>query len=218
MIYELKEECVTCNVVSKKHDNTRCNDCCFAIYADDYPVINSKIRKKYELPLLTKSHFYYLSYHPELSWKLPILPEKDYLENWKYKKKKWFWVIHHEDMNHFNDSEWNLLLLLNTEHSYLHMTELGNLHPMKNPDVAKKVSNTHKKKVIDGTHHLIKNYPFKNNPELTRKRAKTCSETMKLQVELGIHPIVVNNPNYRSPKLLKLEKYLDDSNREIFVG
>jgi len=210
IIYELKDDCVSCNVVNKKNNNERCNNCIFVIYANDRPVINKNIRRKYNLPLLTKSYFYYLLYHPELNWKLPNLPMRDYLGNYSYDKKNWFWVIHHEDLNHFNDSKWNLILMLNTEHSYLHMTNLGDNHPMKNPEIIEKVRNTHKLKVKNKTHHLITNYPFKDNPELTNKRAKTCSETMKRQVELGIHHIVTNNPNYSSIKLLNLEKYINE--------
>ena len=79
--------------------------------------------------------FMYL-YYPEFNYILPNAPEKDILGKFneflfteierekgklkgiKYRKLKY--VIHHIDGNHDNDSEENLALVLNSEHTSLH--------------------------------------------------------------------------------------------------
>ena len=76
-----------------------------------------------------KHTFFYFMYHPWMNCKFPPYPEEDLLGqgiailNERGEKisddtttKKFQWHIHHWNGNYWDDSPWNLLLCLNTEH------------------------------------------------------------------------------------------------------
>ncbi len=191
----LKEDCIECNDIKK------CSDCIF-FYGNNGMNTRSNI-KRFGINNLGKQYLYYFLQNPELNWKLPLIPEEDYLGNNK-QNRKLSWEIHHEDGNHYNDNKWNQILVLNTEHRSIH--NYYN-HPMKNSDIAKRNSisnkNTHKQMVEDGTHHIITNHPFKNEKILEKFR-----NNQKKRIREGNHIFVTNNPNYKNKKILNLEKFL----------
>jgi hypothetical protein len=121
-------ECITCNLYEKVRVNKRCKSCSFKCGSDG--AATGKNFLDYNIKIdLPKSHYFYFIYHKELNWKFPVLPDLDLYNKSKSTHKKWNWIIHHEDLNHSNDSKWNLILLINTEHHYIHIL---NKNPMDN--------------------------------------------------------------------------------------
>ena len=139
----VKEGCITCDLKDHYHNNTKCKSCIFVadrITKGDF-VVSSKFTPE-GFDSVKKHHFFYFMYYPELNFKFPKLPEYD-LYGKCSKFNNWYWVIHHEDGNHLNDSENNLVLLLNHEHHKLHgvfktLNETDN--PMKRAENRKKMS------------------------------------------------------------------------------
>jgi hypothetical protein len=114
----IKDECKTCKI----NTNNRCVDCNFILNGNRNIYVGKEIRKL-GVPLIEKHKFYYFLYNPELNWKFPLLPDFDYNEKYIKNMKQLFWVVHHEDGNHYNDNKWNLILMLNNEHQQLHRLE-----------------------------------------------------------------------------------------------
>jgi len=108
ILQKIKSECSQCNLKQKVNI---CQDCNFKYSRDGSFLREIKI---------SKSHLFYFLYHPELNFKFPELPYEDYLGNNKDDQKQWRWELHHEDGKHWNDVEWNLILVLKTEHQHLH--------------------------------------------------------------------------------------------------
>ncbi len=167
----IKPECVSCNF----NKRTRCNNCNFV---KGHNLQTGKTFKKIGIPIgLEKSKLFYYLYHSELNWKLPNIPEYDFIGNHK-STRQFHWVLHHEDCNHFNDNEWNLILCLNTEHKYFHNLEN---HPMKNIHTRQKISKTNSiisnQKIKNGTHNFITNHPMKN-PEIKQRRLESLLRTI----------------------------------------
>ncbi len=136
----LKDECIYCSI-EKKKSNIRCTDCNFKIGADGLE--GGRKFKPFGLYTYPKSHIFYFLYYPELNFKFPCIPTIDYIGNTKDSHMRWHWVIHHEDGNHNNDNIWNLILLINTEHHYLHIKQFN---PMNNKDILLKHSSTIRRK------------------------------------------------------------------------
>jgi len=77
-----------------------------------------------------KHHFFWFMYHPWANCQFPEYPDEDLLGNKiaivdsNGRKisgdgtKKFLWHIHHLNGNYWDDSPWNLLLCLNTEHGF----------------------------------------------------------------------------------------------------
>ena len=170
MIHEiLKHDCMTCDFWEKFKSKIKCDDCPFT--KSSQGAVTGKKFKKYGIKVgIPKQYLYYFLNHPELNWKLPNIPDEDYLGNSRLNYNRWNWEIHHEDGNHWNDSEWNQLLVLFTEHSHLHWDENN---PMKDPLIAKKCGErsgrTQKKQVENGTHHGIVYSPgYYKNPKINK--------------------------------------------------
>lgn len=173
----MKVECTTCNVRKKVKEKCRCKDCPFSYSGD---IGTGRKFKKFGIQCGTVKHFlYYFIYHPELNGKLPKLPEVDSLGRNRKTKKRWCWLIHHKDENHNNDSKENLLLILNTEHMSIHIKKnnpaknqkikekLSKItkNRMNNIEERKKISDSNKLRIKNGTHIFIKNNPNINTPK-----------------------------------------------------
>ena len=196
----LKSECITCDL------SIKCSSCPFV--KGDNGINCGQQFKQFGIYNYGKQYLFYFLHHPELNWKLPPIPECDYLGNKRIDRKIFCWIIHHEDGNHYNDNIWNQILCINTEHTSIH--NYYN-HPMKNPETAKKNSKSnkiaHKKLVNSGKHHMIINHPFKNKEVLER-----FSENQRQRIKDKNHIFVTDNPNYKNPKILNLENYLKTFN------
>jgi hypothetical protein len=110
----IKEECGPCHIKEKIETNTQCENCNFALGRDGAYLKENKLKLK-----ITKSHLFYFLIYPELNFKFPPLPIEDFFGN-KRKGKMWRWELHHEDGNHWNDVSWNMILVLKSEHMFLH--------------------------------------------------------------------------------------------------
>ena len=106
----IRAECRSCNLKQKIEALDVCDDCNFANARD------GSYLKGYDI---SKSHLFYFLSHPELNFKFPDLPDQDFLGN-ERSGTYWRWELHHEDGNHWNDEEWNVMLVLKTEHMHLH--------------------------------------------------------------------------------------------------
>lgn len=187
----LKEDCVTCNRSEKRINGSMCKDCPF--YSGK---LNSLFKSFGIERRLEKHHVYFFIYHPELNWELPKIPEKDLLGN-KKEDKKLRWDFHHINRNHFDDRKENILLCLNSEHTYYH-DKIYN--PMSNPEVVRKaaigIKKARAKEIENGTHNFITNHPMKN-PEI----AKKCGETRKRRHINGQY-------SYRTKQEINILKWL----------
>jgi hypothetical protein len=119
----LKGECVDCNLHIRRIENNICSNCNFGFntqYATKRGrVCPSSIFRKYGVlnpDYMGKHKLYYLLHYPELNFELPHLPDEDLFGNTS-SDKKFVWHIHHLNREYWNDSIWNLLLCLNTEHN-----------------------------------------------------------------------------------------------------
>jgi len=193
----LKQECIRCNVRYKYQNNKRCINCPFVISNDVTTGIKFKI---IGVPHgLKKPYVYYFLNYPELNWKLPELPVEDLHSNFKKEYKRWNWELHHEDGDHFNDNYWNLMLLINTEHSRYHIID----KPLLSKEESRiKLSNTQKQQVKDGTHHFITNNPM-YVPELKKKCGRGISIARKKEIAAGSHHFITNHPMHNPNNILK---------------
>ena len=72
------------------------------------------------------------------------------------------------------------------------MTAGGEASPTSNPDVAKKVKESHLRNMANGTHIFVTNHPMKN-PESVEK----LRESHRLRIEDGTHNFLADNPNLK---------------------
>jgi len=123
-IYSLiTEECVNCNLHTRRLEDNICFDCHFG-FNTRYNSKRSRVCpssdfKKYGLlkpGTMGKHKLYYFLHYPQLNFELPDLPDVDLFGNTS-SKKTFIWHIHHLNREYWNDSPWNLLLCLNTEHN-----------------------------------------------------------------------------------------------------
>jgi len=129
-LLQFLNKCINCNIYDKKEKNERCTSCFFKIGSDGAETSKILYNTLYKIPIgIPKPKLFYFLYYPELNFSFPTLPNVDLFGNEKYNRKKWNWVIHHEDGNHYNDNIWNLILLLNIEHHIIHSKERN---PMDN--------------------------------------------------------------------------------------
>ena len=181
----LKPECVDCRSIMKG-----CCDCPFT--AQNYRYFRVKrlhgLNSRYYG--MMKHHLYYFMYHPELDFKYPTLPDFDYLGNCRIDGKRWHWVVHHEDGNSWNDREWNLLLMLHTEHFHVHQKQF----PMSHYPGAKEwLRGSQFKKMADGKHHF----------QSFEWQSKAATKANRTRIEDGSHNLLGwNNPNKDKKKSL----------------
>ncbi len=203
----LNPECITCNVAHKYKYKLNCPNCIFTC--------DSFTRSLFKETGLTKSiykhHLYYFIYNPELEFKYPDLPDYDYLNNHKnkYKENIWNWDIHHEDGNHWNDNQWNLLLVLKTEHHSIHWSLYNPSFVKEIVDKrSKKIKETHQKKVNNGTHWLLHNNPMKD-PITAKKSVEIRGEQIHKLLEIGQHHFQIKNPKIDYNKIDKIKEWFD---------
>lgn len=127
-------DCTVCHVQERAEKGTRCDDCPFRFNSIG-PKGNSRIYpgaefKKYGLkdtPHMGKHTLFYFLYHPWLNFTFPDPPEKDIFgrkvgDKLNDKSKKVITsfrvVIHHMNKKFYDDSKYNLLLCLHTEHPW----------------------------------------------------------------------------------------------------
>lgn len=195
----LRDECITCNIRNKKENGNRCKNCLFMLNGGN-DIIVSTTSKKFGIPInIKKSHLYYFLYYPDLKWKFPKLPNNDKLGNSK-ESKKFRWIIHHEDENHFNDHKKNLKLILNTEHKSIHNLKYNPMFDLKNRI---KKSETDKLKVKNRTHIFITDNPMKKLNSINKLK-----NGINLRIKNKTHNFIINNPNVNTPKQLNLKKWL----------
>lgn len=124
----LKKDCIMCNLTLRKAAFCICKDCPFIFSSRTNKENNpnttrtrtgcGKPFRKYGINwAMGKERLFYFLYHPELDFEWPPLPEYDTLGN-HHTEKKFMWAIHHINGLYWDDSPWNLLLCLNTEHGY----------------------------------------------------------------------------------------------------
>lgn len=209
----LKNECEKCKVLY----TNRCNDCNFAIEGGR-PYTGSKFKYAGINKRIGKHYLFYFLNNPHLNFKLPPLPDYDLYGNYRYNYKRWEWHLHHEDGNELNDSEWNLILLLNTEHAIIH-SQNAEMHKPENREKAlktrinrlitgdlkiickdetkQKIKENHKIRFENGTHHLLFDNPMYHEEIIEKQR-----KIQKQKVEKGIHHLQLNPP-MRNPELVK---------------
>lgn len=112
----LKAECTNCIEINK------CSNCPFQLgwLYHSYEIYTGPKFNKFNINRIYKHYLYYFLSHPELEFKFPELPKYDKLGNSDNDGILWRWEIHHKDGNHRNDEEFNLELLLFTEHRSIH--------------------------------------------------------------------------------------------------
>ena len=222
----LKDDCIDCNI----RNRVRCVDCPFVF--DKPRVLLSQLFIDRGIKKIQKHELYFFLYNPHLMWSYPELPDYDFNNNYFKNYKRWNWVVHHEDGNHWNDNIWNLLLVLNTEHSYIHMIENPPMlkietrlkssrshlrrvkeglynYPSKDPSVASKISETHRRKSIMGTHHCLgENNPMKD-PSVVKKVSDSVRISSIKKVEDGTHQFITKNPKINYDLISKIKKWLD---------
>jgi hypothetical protein len=157
---KLQKECSECDIITKHKQKNKCHDCYFNVdIHSNSAYTNKKITNNFNIKALRKHHFHFFIYNMNLNFKLPKKPKIDLEGN--IVKENDHWVIHHEDENHLNDSNWNLILLLHSEHSRLHRYIYN---PMKDKNISDKVSlyqkENNRKKIEDGSHLFIRNNPI----------------------------------------------------------
>ena len=129
--------CWKCNVHVMSSEGRQCK-CCPFVFNSRGATSRSRVYpgkefKKYGWTFgqkYGKSHFFYFMYHPWANCQLPALPQVDLLGNIKATldsngriisgrgTKKFQWHLHHINGNYWDDSYFNLLLCLNTEHGF----------------------------------------------------------------------------------------------------
>jgi len=133
--------CHKCNVHLMSLEERQCPDCPFS-FTSRYGTLKMKRRcrvypgkkfKKYGWNFgqkYGKHTFFFFMYYPWMNCQFPPYPQKDLLgiriatldENGRKISgdgtKKFQWHIHHINGNYWDDSIWNLLLCLNTEHGW----------------------------------------------------------------------------------------------------
>ena len=126
----MEDDCRICDHAKRKLEGKLCNNCCMrsnSSYDEKrrrvYPGAIFKQFGLINLPAMGKHMFFYFLDHEELDFTYPVIPDKDLIENVNRdvypnaKNKKYFlWHIHHENEEYWNDSKYNLMLCLNTEH------------------------------------------------------------------------------------------------------
>ena len=147
ILRHIKPECATCDEIT-----TKCDDCPFLIHGGEFmggtPFTGTPAHYMY------KQHIMYFSYYPELNFTFPELPEYDFLGIHRSQRACWRWELHHEDGNHYNDSVWNTVLVLHTEHRSIHWTlDNPNDRLMREGRHIFQVNNPVYKMIEDGLHH-----------------------------------------------------------------
>jgi len=216
-------KCSTCDVIHKHCNKIKCNNCYFNVDINNGEIYTSfKLRSLFNIRDMRKHHFFYFLYHPELNWKFPNIPMKDLNENLTSKTDHW--VIHHEDENHYNDLEWNLILLLNSEHSRYHKIKNN---PMKLEVNKEKVRQFQKvnsiEKIRNGTHIFIKNNPAKNIDHPIYDRCKLMvdyiinNEYEKIEITRELAQTFGYSERYMMTNVLKtfIEKFKINLKMEI---
>jgi hypothetical protein len=129
--------CYKCNVHLMYLEGRMCSDCPFSFNSraenKRTRVYPGKKFKRYGWNFgqkYGKHTFFYFMYHPWMNCKFPEYPDEDLLGNRiatldeRGRKisgdgtKRFLWHIHHLNGNYWDDSPWNLLLCLNTEHGF----------------------------------------------------------------------------------------------------
>ena len=115
--------CVCCNLHYMRSSKLRCKECPFVFnstHGNDASKISPGSKfKQYGIPDATKFgkyHLYYFLYYPELNFEYPSIPQVDMFGN--ETTRNIIWIIHHINGFNWDDTIWNLLLVLNTEHNY----------------------------------------------------------------------------------------------------
>jgi hypothetical protein len=115
--------CICCNLHYMRSSGQRCKNCPFIFnssHGNDATKISPGSKfKLFGVPNATnfgKYHLFYFLYYPELNFTLPSIPPFDLFGNPTTDKTKW--AIHHINGQNWDDTIWNLLLVLNTEHPY----------------------------------------------------------------------------------------------------
>jgi len=130
--------CVTCNRHERRSRKTICKKCPFSFNSASTAGAGSRVGcgaifSKYGIidpGNVGKCWFFYFMYYPDLQFKFPDLPFRDYLGNYNKFKipfnilderiKQFRWIMHHWNGLDWDDRVWNLMLVLNTEHGYIH--------------------------------------------------------------------------------------------------
>jgi hypothetical protein len=129
--------CWRCNVHVMSLEGRQCPDCPFKfnsrVEGKRSRVYPGKKFRKYGWAYgqkYGKHTFFYFLYHPWMNCQFPNYPQVDLLGNRKAildssgriisgrGTKRFQWHIHHLNGNYWDDSPWNLLLCLNTEHGF----------------------------------------------------------------------------------------------------
>ncbi len=181
----LKDDCVTCDVRTKIKQNTRCNDCPFRLSADNRCETRTDF-KRYGVDRLYKHQLYYFLYHPELNFKFPPLPYNDLMGIPKSDHTRWIWEIHHHNENKMDDTNSNLEMLINTEHSRIHF-ETDN--PMRNDEFKQKRMDTVRSQINNNEHWLQSDKNPMKNKDVIAKHTKARKETIAKQAESGTLPL-----------------------------
>ena len=115
--------CVCCNLHYMRSSKQRCKDCPFIFnssHGNDATKISPGSKfSKLGIPgaeKYGKYHLFYFLYYPELNFTLPPIPEKDLFDNLTTNTTQW--IVHHINGFNWDDTIWNLMLVLNTEHNY----------------------------------------------------------------------------------------------------
>lgn len=143
--------CVVCNRHERRSRKTICKKCPFCFNSSPKKGEGSRVGcgavfskcGLVDAGNIGKSQFFYFLYYQMLSFNLPDLPVVDYLGNFNSNKlpincdvdpekvKNFTWILHHINSYYWDDRVWNLLLVVNTEHGYIHGLDNREYQPWK---------------------------------------------------------------------------------------
>lgn len=113
-------KCMMCDVEKRiKVFGNQCDDCVFILHSKSGKIGCGKEFRKYGIinpAELGRHQAIYFNNHPELKYSWPRIPDFDIFGQ---TNKKLLWHLHHLNGIHTDDRIINLLLCLNTEHSFL---------------------------------------------------------------------------------------------------
>lgn len=136
----MEDDCRVCNQAKRKEEGILCDRCCMRSNSTyvrktgekrSRVCPSTKVFKHFgliNLAAMGKHMFFYFLDNPWLDFTYPELPDEDLFGQVSKEKaielgldpkeygRDFLWHIHHGNREYWNDSKWNLLLCLNTEH------------------------------------------------------------------------------------------------------
>lgn len=140
--------CAVCNLHEMRNPSVRCKECPFVFSSISKKGKRARVgmgakflkygfSKQWINKMGGKCQFYFFIFRPGLNFQYPPLPQQDALGNYNQDNlpdfevdseriKELNWHVHHSNGVWYDDRPWNLILMLNTDHGFLH--GMGKIH------------------------------------------------------------------------------------------